>query len=139
MLIKILTLVFIFLFFSGFMHSKSDLQALVERQAKAWEQGDISTIVRDFAPNATFIAASYTFEGRDAIEKTVEDFFKEFTDVKITIKRIIIEKNQGAVEWDWSDRSKETNQRSEAEDAIIFEVQDDGKIIYWREYIEKKS
>ncbi len=51
---------------------------------------------------------------------------------------MIIEDNQGAVEWDWSDRNKKTGQQSEAEDAIIFELQDDGKIIYWREYIEKK-
>ena len=52
---------------------------------------------------------------------------------------MIIEDNQGAVEWDWSDRNKKTGQQSEAEDAIIFELQDDGKISYWREYIEKKD
>ncbi len=139
MIIKVFALMTSLFFFSGFMNSESNLQALVERQAKAWEQGDVSSIVRDFAPNATFKAASYTFEGVEAIQKTATDFFNEFTDVKISIKRIIIEENQGAVEWDWSDRNKKTGEISEAEDAIIFEVQNDGKIIYWREYIEKKS
>ena len=56
-----------------------------------------------------------------------------------SFKRIIIDDYQGAVEWDWSEGQKKTGQQSEAEDAIIFEVQDDGKISYWREYIEKKS
>jgi uncharacterized protein (TIGR02246 family) len=121
------------------MNSESNLQALVQRQAQAWETRDVSSIVRDFAPNATFKAAGKTFQGIEAIQKTVEDYFNGFTDVKITIKRMIIEGNQGAVEWDWRDRSQQTGEYSEAEDAIIFEVQDDGKITYWREYIEKKS
>ncbi len=121
------------------MNSESNLQALVQRQANAWETGDISSIVQDFAPNATFKAAGDTFQGIEAIQKTAEDYFNKFTDVKITIKRIIIEGNQAAVEWDWSDHQKKTGEYSEAEDAIIFEVQDDGKIIYWREYIEKKN
>ncbi len=121
------------------MNSESNIQNLVKRQAKAWETGDVSRIIQDFAPNATFIAAGYTFEGIDAIKKTAADYFKAFTDVKVTIKRIIIEHNKGAVEWDWSERNKKTGERSQAEDAIIFEVQEDGKIIYWREYIEKKD
>lgn len=139
MTIKFFAFISSMLLFLGLMNSESNLQALVERQAKAWEKEDVSAIIRDFAPNATFKAASYTFEGIDAIEKTATNYFNEFTDVKITIKRMIIEDRKGAVEWDWSERSKKTGERSEAEDAIIFEVQDDGKIIYWREYIEKKS
>jgi uncharacterized protein (TIGR02246 family) len=138
-MIQVFILITSLSFFLGLMNSESNLQALVQRQANAWETGDVSSIVQDFAPNATFKAAGYTFQGIEAIQKTVEDYFNGFTDVKITIKRMIIEGNQGAVEWDWSDRQKKTGEYSEAEDAIIFEVQDDGKIIYWREYIEKKS
>lgn len=125
--------------FSGKMNSEPNIEALVKKQALAWEQGNASSIVEDFAPSATFIAAGHLFQGVDAIAQAAEDYFRQFTDTKVTIKRIIIGGNQGAVEWDWSDRHRQTGKQSAAEDAIIFELQDNGKISYWREYIEKKQ
>ena len=123
----------------GQMNSAPNIQALVEKQALAWEQGNVSSIVEDFAPDALFVAGGYTFRGREAIQKSAEGYFRQFKDTKVKIKRVIIEDNQGAVEWDWSDRQRRTGKKSAAEDAIIFELTDDGKISYWREYIEKKS
>lgn len=123
----------------GQMNSTPDIQAMVKRQALAWETGDVSSLVKDFAPNAIFIAGGFTFEGKEAIKAAAEDYFQQFDDTKVTIKRVIISDSQGAVEWDWSDRNIKTGERTEAEDAIIFELQDDGKISYWREYIEKKT
>lgn len=130
---------FVVLVCSTPMNSQTDLKALVKRQATAWETQDAVTLVSDFAPDAVFKAGNYTFKGTDAIQKAAEDYFRDFTDTKVKIKRIIIEDRQGAVEWDWSDRNKKTGKRSAAEDAIIFATQDDGKITYWREYIEKKE
>jgi uncharacterized protein (TIGR02246 family) len=118
------------------MNSGLAIDAMVERQALAWKTGDTLGIVRDFAPNALFIAGDYTFEGIEAIEQAANDYFRQFTDTKITIKRVIREKNQGAVEWTWSDRNIQTRKVARAEDAIVFELQADGKIIYWREYIQ---
>jgi uncharacterized protein (TIGR02246 family) len=136
---NVLALITSLLIFSGSMNLEPTIQAMVKRQAVAWETGDVSSIVKDFAPNAIFIASGDTFQGVEAIKKAADAYFRQFTDTKVTIKRIIIDDDQGAVEWDWSDRQKKTGQQSEAEDAIIFEVRDDGKISYWREYIEKKS
>ena len=127
------------LVFTTPMKSETSLKALVERQATAWETQDVTSLVGDFAPDAVFKAANYTFNGTDAIQKAARDYFRNFTDTKVKIKRIIIEDNQGAVEWDWSDRNKKTGKRGAAEDAIIFATRDDGKITYWREYIEKKK
>lgn len=112
---------------------------IVERQALAWETGNVSAIVSDFAPNGVFIAGKFTFQGIAEIKKAAEDYFKGFTDTKVEIKRVIIDNLQGAVEWNWSDRNIATNQVSYAEDAIIYQLNKNGKIIYWREYIEKKS
>ena len=128
---------FVFIVFSTPMNSETAMTALVERQAAAWENQDVESLVGDFAPNAIFKAGKFTFTGVDAIQKAAEDYFRQFRDTQVSIKRVIIEDRQGAVEWDWSDRNKKTGKPSAAEDAIIFEVQDDGKIIYWREYIEK--
>ncbi|MDY7022385.1 MAG: nuclear transport factor 2 family protein [Cyanobacteriota bacterium] len=132
------TLIASLLIFSGLMNSEN-IHAMVQRQAKAWETGDVSAIVRDFAPNATFVAGDYTFHGVEAIQKAAEDYFRQFTNTQIMIKRIIVDGVQGAVEWEWSDIKNDTGELSKAEDAIIFEVQKDSQIIYWREYIEKKG
>lgn len=138
-LASIVSVLIFALFFSGQINSEPATEAMVKKQALAWEQGDVSRIVEDFAPSATFIAAGHIFQGVEAIQKAAEDYFRQFTDTKVTIKRVITGGNQGAVEWDWSDRHRQTGEQSEAEDAIIFELQDNGKIVYWREYIEKKK
>lgn len=129
----------IFLTYSLSMNSDTAMKALVKKQATAWETQDTASLIEDFAPNAVFKAARFTFNGVDAIEKAAEDYFRDFSDTKVEIKRIIIKGNEGAVEWDFRDRNRKTGKPSAAEDAIIFEVGDDGKIIYWREYIEKKK
>ena len=136
---QILALITSLLILSGQMNLETTIQAMVKKQALAWEQQDAFSIVEDFAPNATFVAGGFTFQGRKAIQKAVEDYFQQFTGTKVTIKRVIIDEYQGAVEWDWRDQNRKTSQISEAEDAIIFELQGDGKISYWREYIEKKK
>ena len=127
----------ILLAFATPMYSQVDISAMVKRQAVAWETQDVSSLVADFAPDAVFIAGGFTFEGVDAIQKAAEDYFRQFKDTEVEIKRIIIEDRQGAVEWDWRDRNAKTGKPSAAEDAIIFELNDEGKITYWREYIEK--
>ena len=130
---------FAILVFTTPINSETDIKALVEKQAKAWENQDVASLVEDFAPDAVFKAASFTFNGVDGIKNAAQNYFRDFTDTRVEIRRIIIESNQGAVEWDWSDRNKKTGKPSAAEDAIIFELNDDGKIVYWREYIEKKK
>ncbi len=132
-----ITSLLFFIILSTPVNSETKITAIVKRQATAWENQDTPTLIADFAPDAVFKAGGFTFKGKKAIQKAAEDYFKQFEATKVTIKRIIEEGNQGAVEWDWSDRHKKTGKPSAAEDAIIFELQDDGKIIYWREYIEK--
>ena len=119
------------------LNSATAPEALVTRQAAAWENQDVASLVSDFAPDAVFKAGGFTFNGIGAIEKAAADYFQQFEATKVDIKRVIISQNQGAAEWDWSDRNKKTGKLSAAEDAIIFELNDDGKIVYWREYIEK--
>lgn len=121
------------------MNSSTNIQALVTRQAQAWQTGDIKTIIQDFDPNAVFIAAGFTFQGIEAIQQTVSEYFNQFNVVEVKIKRIIAANSQGAAEWDWQEENKKTGKKSQAEDAIIFELGDNGKILYWREYIEKKN
>ena len=116
--------------------NREEIVAMVHRQASAWENGDVAAIVADFADDALFIAARKEFQGKEAIQKAAEDYFEQFTNTKVKIIRIIVEGSSGAVQWNWSDQSRLTQNSSYAEDAIIFELKND-TIVYWREYIEK--
>jgi uncharacterized protein (TIGR02246 family) len=118
--------------------SSEQIQEMVVRQAQAWETQDERAIADDFAEDAIFIAAGFKFAGKQQIRKAAQDYFKQFHQTSVKIKRIIIDDDCGAVEWDWRDQNRQTGKEGFAEDAIIFELAN-GKIIYWREYIEKKK
>jgi uncharacterized protein (TIGR02246 family) len=110
-------------------------RTLVERQARAWEHADLDAIPADFAPDGWFISPGGRWQGRDAVRSAAEAFFREATDVKIKITRVLINGDQGAAEWTWSEVRRSNGRRYSMEDAIIFVVRDD-KIIYWREYFD---
>lgn len=116
---------------------REQIEAIVVRQARAWENQDAKAIANDFAEDALFVAAGFEFEGKQKIEQAAKDYFRGVERTTVTIKNIIIEENKGAVEWDWRDLTK-AGKEGFAEDAIVFELAE-GKIIYWREYIEKKK
>jgi uncharacterized protein (TIGR02246 family) len=118
--------------------SSEQIQAMIVRQAQAWEEQDAQAIADDFAEDALFIAAGFKFDGKQQIKKAAQDYFKQFYQTSVKIKRTIIDGNCGAVEWDWRDQNRQTGKKGFAEDAIIFELAN-GKIVYWREYIEKKK
>ena len=115
----------------------SIIKELVERQANGWETADADKIIGDFAEDSLFIVPGSTLKGKQQIKDSAESYFSEFTDTKVTIKRIIGNGSQGAVEWSWSEKNKKTDETSQAEDAIVFELEG-GKIKYWREYIDKQ-
>lgn len=114
------------------------IRQLVERQAQAWETANSEQIIADFAEDSLFIVPGSTLQGKQEIKESAESYFKQSTDTNITIKRLIVNGNQGAIEWDWHETDKETGKESKAEDAIIFELEGE-KIKYWREYIDKES
>ena len=116
----------------------SSIKQLVERQANAWESANIDKLLADFAEDSVFIVPGSVYRGKREIQEAAKGYFTQFTDTKVTIKRIIIQENQGAIEWAWSEKNKKTGEQSQAEDAIIFELEND-TIKYWREYIDKKS
>jgi uncharacterized protein (TIGR02246 family) len=111
------------------------IRALVERQARAWEQADAEAIVADFASDALFISPGGRLQSHDALRAAAESFFAATNGVEVTITRLLVDGNQGAVEWTWRETSRADGSSRTAEDSIIFEVRD-GKLIYWREYFD---
>ena len=116
----------------------ASIQHLVNRQARAWENADVEAIVADFAEDARFVVPGTSFRGKQEIRAAAKDYFANFTNTQVTVKRIIGNDNEGAVEWSWSDQERKTGKKNSADDAIIFELEN-GKITYWREYIDSQS
>jgi uncharacterized protein (TIGR02246 family) len=117
---------------------ESTIPELIQRQAQAWETADSDKLIADFAEDSVFIVPGSRFRGKQQIKAAAEDYFAQVTETKITVNTIILQGNKGAVEWIWRQRNKETGELSKVEDAIIFEL-DQGKITYWREYMDNKS
>lgn len=110
-------------------------QALVERQARAWEAADSEAIVAEFAADGLFISPGGQWQGPAAIRGAAQAFFAGVHAVQVTVTRVLLGGNQGAVEWTWRELRRSDNRWHEAEDAIIFVLAED-KIIYWREYFD---
>jgi ketosteroid isomerase-like protein len=51
------------------------------------------------------------------------------------VREIICQGTSAAIEWHWTERSRQSRQVSEADDVIVVRCRD-GKIAYWREYID---
>jgi uncharacterized protein (TIGR02246 family) len=111
--------------------------ALVERQARAWEQADVETIIAAFAPEGELISSEGRWQGHAAIRATVQSFYDQAGEVKIKVTRVFIAGHQGAIEWTWSETRLADGQRYQVDDAIIFEVNEAGQLIYWREYFDR--
>lgn len=106
---------------------------LIERQARAWEQGDLDAISADFAPDGELISPGGRWRGHTAIRAGAAAFFAGVVAVEVTVTRVLYDGDAGAVEWTWCE-TRADGRMVAADDAIIFELRD-GKIVRWREYI----
>jgi ketosteroid isomerase-like protein len=81
------------------------------------------------------LSPSGQWRGHAALRAAAEAFFATVTAVQITITRVLLDGDQGAVEWTWTETRRVDGQIYTAEDAIIFVLRD-GRIIFWREYVD---
>ena len=112
---------------------RHEVKLLIARQADAWQRADINAIVADFAKDGLFVSPGGRWQGPKAIAEAACQVFAVCSKVEIEIKRLLLDGNQGAVEWIWHETRRDNDQTYTMEDAIIFELQE-GKITYWREY-----
>ncbi|MBK9714404.1 MAG: nuclear transport factor 2 family protein [Kouleothrix sp.] len=118
--------------------NRAEAHALVERQARAWEQADLAAIVADFAPDGVLISPGGRWQGYDALRRAAESFFAAALDVQVVVTRVLLDGDQGAAEWTWSETNRADGRRVTIEDAIIFAVRDD-QIVFWREYFDSAA
>lgn len=109
---------------------------LVERQARAWETHNFALAKPDWLPAAVLTSPDGPTPA-PAIGKAMDDYFKDFTDLKVVIKNLIVspDGNKLALEWDWSIVRKRDGYHGISHDAILVDLKN-GKIASWREYFD---
>jgi len=112
-----------------------EARALIERQARAWERADLSAIVADYALDGVLISPGGRWQGHESVRAAAASFFAEAMDVRVTVARVLLDGDAGAVEWTWSETRRADGRRYSMEDAIVFVLRDD-RIVYWREYFD---
>lgn len=112
-----------------------EVRRLVDRQARAWERGDADAIAADFAPDGVLISPGGSWRGPGELRRAVAATFDAVAEVEIEVTRVLLDGQQGAVEWTWTERRKSDGRWYTMEDGIVFELQD-GWVSYWREYFD---
>jgi uncharacterized protein (TIGR02246 family) len=112
-----------------------DIRSTIELARKAWSDRDADALAELFTEDGTVIVPGQRWQGQTRIRSQIAKFARDYTDVSITIERIIIDGDRAAVEWHYEDTEKATGKRNRSDDAIVLEVQN-GRISYWREYFD---
>ncbi len=114
------------------------MRAIVEGQAAAWAGGDADAIAEAFADPCLFIAPGLRLTSPAEVRRAALDYFARFSETRLEMRRLVVQRAAAAVEWTWRHVDRETGEAHRADDAIVLQVMD-GKIVYWREYIDSAS
>ncbi len=124
--------------FANQYRKQQNIRVLLKQARDAWVARDANALAQIFAPDGELIVPGKRWHGQAEIREEVSRFAQQSTDVKIEIRRIIVEGNQAVVEWYYEDTEKATGLCHKADDAIIVDFKD-GHISRWREYFDDKT
>ena len=117
---------------------QEDIRALIEQARNAWIARDADALAQLFTSDGELVVPGKRWQGQEKIREQVSHFARDYSDVKIHIRRLIVEGNQAVVEWSYEDTEKATGLHNKAEDAIVVDFKD-GRIQRWREYFDDKT
>ncbi len=112
------------------------LRALVERQARSWEENSFELAADDWHPEGVLVSPAGLWRA-DALKEEMAKFHRDYTDLRVTIKNLFAtaDGSRLAVEWDWTVTRRTDGARGTTPDAIIADLEG-GKILSWREYFD---
>ncbi len=112
------------------------LNALLDRQAQAWEKQDFSIAAGDWASDGMLTSPGGHVRVGD-LQAVITDYAKHFTklDVKVTNVFLSPDGKQAAIEWDWDVTRGRDGKRGVTHDAILVTFEGE-KIKSWREYFD---
>jgi limonene-1,2-epoxide hydrolase len=114
----------------------AELRALVERQAKSWEENNFALAEADWLPDGVLVSPAGKWRAHE-LQNEMTKFHCDYTELVVTIKNVFATRDGSrlAVEWDWTVTRRSDGLRGTTPDAIIAELVA-GKIKSWREYFD---
>ena len=111
-----------------------EVEKLVYKHAKAWETGDYKLIDDILHDSIIFAYPGRRMNKQETLADFI-DYNKSFKDTKVYINKIVVDKDDFSVEWQFASTNIKTGNRTAVSDAVIGKVKD-GKIIIWKEYLD---
>jgi uncharacterized protein (TIGR02246 family) len=116
--------------------SDDDVRALIRGMAAAMMRQNDAEVASYFADEALMVAPSARLSGKQAIFDAGRQFNLHFTNIRIDVMDVFFCAGKGAVEWRFAETRRSDGWTHVMEDAIVFHLREDGKVIYWREYFD---
>jgi ketosteroid isomerase-like protein len=110
---------------------------LLARQENAWVTGDFTAAAADWHPAGVLTAPGNRVPFPD-LERTIADFWSQYGDLVVTVTTVFASADgrRLALEWLWEVTRRSDGARSRTEDAILVDLDADGRILSWREYFD---
>lgn len=117
-----------------------EVMAMLQRQAHAWTVGDFSDAGRDWHPEGVLTAPGNRIPSA-GLARTITAFHRDYGDLAVTITDVFASADgrRVALEWLWEVSRRSDGARSKTEDAILVDLDDQGRILSWREYFDTAS
>jgi len=114
----------------------ASLNAVLARQAKAWETHDFSGAASDWLPDGMLTSPGGHVKVSD-MQAVITDYGKHFHDLHVKVVNTFLSADgkQAAIEWDWDVTRVRDGKRGVTHDAILVTFEG-GKIKSWREYFD---
>ena len=121
------------------MAEAEHIEALVRRQARAWETNDFDLAAADWLPDGELIAPAGRWKLPE-LRSEMEAFHAGYRDLEVTVANMFASPDgtQVAIEWLWEVTRRSDGKRSITHDAIIVDLAG-GRIKSWREYFDPTS
>jgi uncharacterized protein (TIGR02246 family) len=118
--------------------TRDDVHRFILRRISAWRDEDLAAIMADYADDIVHVSPFGKRVGVADMRAANARYLAEYTAFEVQLHRLIVDGDEGALEWTWSETRRADGLRRSAEDAIVFVLRD-GKISYWREYFDPAS
>ena len=92
--------------------TRDEVWSFLRARARAWETGDLEAIAAGYAPDAVLIApGGIRLEGIAALRENNARYFAVYTDIRVDLTRVVLDGDEGALEWTWSETRRADGQR----------------------------
>ena len=115
--------------------TRDELHAFLLKRGHAWTEKDLDAIMADYAPDIVYISPFGRIGSLAQLRENNERYLAAYTDIRVDLTRLIVDGDQGALEWTWSETRVADGVRHSVDDAIVFVIRR-RKIVYWREYFD---